>query len=144
MHRRDLLARAAKVREHRLDSVRGHFFDTGGTGDTALDIVAVGLDAKGHFGQVGLGGVVEELQRLGGHSNREGQHPGSGWIEGAGMADPLFTEETARAGDDIEACPAGGLVDHEVAMEGGGAASLRGCQPLRGFRGCRSLRSLRR
>ena len=59
------------------------------------------------------------------------------------MADPLFTEETARAGDDVEARPAGGLVDHEVTMERGGAAALSGWQPLRGFRGCRSLRSLR-
>ena len=119
MHRGHLLAGAAKARQRRLDSVRGQLFGTGDAGDAALDIVAVGLDAKGHFGQVGLGGVVEELQRLRGHANRERQDPGSGRIEGAGMADPLFTEETARAGDDVEARPAGGLVDHEVAVERG-------------------------
>ena len=61
VHWRDLLAWAAKLRQHRLDSVRGHLFGTGSAGDAALDIVAVGLDAKGYFGQVGLGGVVEEL-----------------------------------------------------------------------------------
>ena len=66
-------------------------------GDAALDIVAVGLDAEGHFGQVGLGGVVEELQRLRGHANRERQHSGGGRIEGTGVADPLFPQETARA-----------------------------------------------
>jgi hypothetical protein len=59
------------------------------------------------------------------------------------MADPLFTEETTRTGDDVEARPAGGFVDDEVAVEGGEAATLRGWQPRCGFRRCRSLRSLR-
>ena len=115
----NLLAGTAEARQRRLDSVRGHLLGIGSAGDTALDIVAVGLDAEGHVGQVGLGGVVEELQRLRGHANRERQHAGGGRIEGAGVADPLFPEETARAGDDVEAGPAGGLVDHEVAVERG-------------------------
>ncbi len=91
VHRGYLLAGAAKARQHRFDSVRGQLRGTGDTGDTTLDIVAVGLDAEGHVGQVGLGGVVEEFQRLRGHANRERQHPGRGRIEGTGVADPLFT-----------------------------------------------------
>jgi hypothetical protein len=57
------------------------------------------------------------------------------------MADLLLTQEVAGACDDVEAGPAGGLVDDEVAVKRGGVAAVRGCRSLCSLRGWRSVRS---